>query len=57
MGCLMSGGGFSSTARGVDDDLPIDRVQDPDPSITMVVRGTDGQCRVGGNEAGCRTAS
>ncbi|OJZ92624.1 hypothetical protein ASPFODRAFT_77126 [Aspergillus luchuensis CBS 106.47] len=57
MGCLMSGGGFSSTARGVDNDLPIDRVQDPDPSITMVVRGTDGQCRVGGNEAGCRTAS
>lgn len=44
----MSGGGFSSTARGVNDDSPIDRVQDPHPSIMMVVRGTGGQCRVGG---------
>ncbi|RDH28298.1 hypothetical protein BDQ94DRAFT_162986 [Aspergillus welwitschiae] len=48
MECLMSGGGFSSTARGVNDDSPIDRVQDPHPSIMMVVRGTGGQCRVGG---------
>ena len=46
----MSGGGFSSTGRGVDGDLPMARVQDFNPSITMVVRGTEGHCRVGGSK-------